>query len=77
MIWHRANRRRGRRLELASVDYLGDIPGEALLPMRPVYMPRDRSRCFACRKTHRMMGVIGLTIVTLLFCIHVVMLFSW
>lgn len=40
MQLHCANKRKARRLQLASVDpesYLGDVVGMPLAPMRPVY----------------------------------------
>lgn len=78
MDWRRcANRRKARRLQLAAVDYLGDLPSEPLLPMRPVYMPRHSARCFACPRTHRMLAWIGVSVVTGLAFVHLVMTLSW
>ncbi len=76
MIWRCANRRKGRRLQLAAVDYLGDVPSEPLLPIRPVYMPRDSARCFACRKTHRMLAGLGVAALAVLGFVHLMMTLS-
>ncbi len=77
MDFHCANRRKGRRLQLAAVDYLGDVPSEPLLPLRPVYMPRDGARCFACRKTHQLIAGLGVAAFALLGVIHIAMTLSW
>ncbi len=73
MTFRCANRRKGRRLQLAAVDYLGDIRGEPPLPMRPVYLRRIDARVWLQRKTHRTLAVFG---ISALVAIYVVMLFS-
>jgi hypothetical protein len=77
MDFHCANRRKARRLHLAAVDYLGDVPSEPLLPMRPVYMPRYSARCFACRKTHRLLAGLGFAAIVILGGVHLMMTLSW
>lgn len=78
MIWRCANRRKGRRLQLAAVEpYLGDIIGEAPAPMRPVYLRRIDARCWVQRFTHRTLAVVGTIAVALLLAAHLWSMFVY
>jgi hypothetical protein len=78
MIWRVANRRKGRRLQLAGVEpYLGDIIGEAPAPMRPVYLQRIDARCWVQRFTHQTLAVVACTAFTLLLAAHLYGMFVY
>ncbi len=64
-------------IAVSREPHLGDIAGDMPLPMRPVYMPRASARCWSCRKTHRLLAGIGISVVAGLILIHLVMTFAW
>ncbi len=78
MDFHCANRRKGRRLQLAAVEpYLGDIIGEAPAPMRPVYLRRSDACCWVQRGTHRALAILGAVAVTILLGCHLWSMFVY
>jgi len=76
--FHRANRRKARRLQLAAVDsHLGDVIGAPLAPMRPVYLQRAEARCFVQRFTHRALAIVAAIAVTALLAAHLWSMFVY
>lgn len=78
MEFRRANVRRGRLRELAAVECdLGPVIGEALLPMRPVYLHRAVARCWVQQSTHALLAVLGAGSLVLLVIVYLAMLLAY